>query len=134
MKFTKEQVVLYTTIAAAVALLTFFVLPVMKVPFLGGFAWVNFFKSNFFGVIIALLALLTPIYVILYNYKDNQALAGLKPIFVCNRFVAGVIMVIAVVLQLIIILTESYVKLDFGIFIYILAAACVCYLGSQVKD
>ena len=134
MKFTRDQVVLYSTIAAAVALLTFFVLPVMKVPFMGGFAWIKFFSSNFFGVLVALIALLAPIYVVLYNYRDKEPLVGLKSIFACNRFVIGVIMVIAVLIQLIIILAEPFVKLDFGIFIYMLAAACICYLGSQEKD
>lgn len=136
---TKEQVSLCTVIAAAVMLVSFFFFNAISVSMMGFSYGVTMSSmlfnglTNFLGVIACLIALLVPIYLILYAYKDNQALASLKPIFKISRKVAAILALAAALLVLISVLANS-ANAGLGLWLYLIAAAFVCYLGFAVKE
>ena len=59
---------------------------------------------------------------------------GLKPIFVLDRKVAGIILVVAALLMLIGVAVEEMVSIGFGVWLYLIIAACICYLGFIYKE
>ena len=137
---TKEQINLYTVIGSAILLVCFFFLPGATVSMFGYSASATMSKmlfaggAGFIAVIAMILGLLCPIYLILYAYKDNPALAALKPIFVLDRKVAGIVLAVAAVLILIGVSIEEMVHPGFGTWIYVIVAAAICYLGFLYKD
>ena len=130
---TKEQINLYTVIGSAVLLIIFLFIPAGKVSFMGfseSFNMINFLNgAGFLLTIGAIFALLCPIYLILYSYKDNEALKSLKPIFVIDRKVAGIILAAAAVIIIIGLFATDMVSPAFGGWLYLIIAAAICYLG-----
>lgn len=139
MNFTKEQINLYTAIASVVLLVIFFALPAATVSFMGYSAgsasMVNMLSGGgFLFTIGAILALVCPIYLLLDAFKENDALKSLKPIFVINRKLAGILLAVGAVLVLIGVLVTEFVSPGWGLWLYVIVAACVCYLGFIYKD
>ena len=130
---TKEQISLYTVIGSAVLLVIFFFIPAGKVSFMGfseSFNMVNMMNgAGFFLTIGTILALLCPIYLLLYSYKDKEALKSLKPIFILDRKVAGIVLAAAAVIVIIGLFATDMVSPAFGGWLYLLIAAGICYLG-----
>ena len=137
---TKEQINLYTVIGSAILLICFFFLPGATVSMFGFSVSATMVKmlfaggAGFIAVIAMILGLLCPIYLILFAYKDNPALAALKPIFVLDRKVAGIILAVAALLILIGVSIEEMVSPGIGTWIYVIIAACICYLGFLYKE
>lgn len=133
---TKEQVSLFTAIAAGVMLIAFFFLNAISVSVMGFSYGVSMSSmlfnglTNFLGIIACLIALLVPIYLLLYAYKDNQALASLKPIFKVSMKVAAILALAAALLVLISAIANG-VSGGLGLWLYLIAAAFVCFLGFQ---
>lgn len=132
---TKEQVKLYTVIGSAVLLVIWLLIPSISISVFGYGTTANMVNAlsglGFLYTIVVLLLLLCPIYLILYSYKDKMA--SLKPIFVLDRKVAGIV-VAAVALVFIILLfavKPMGIPLSpaFGAWLYLLVAAGICYLG-----
>lgn len=137
---TKEQINLFTVIGSVILLVCFFFLPGATVSMFGFSASASMSKmlfgggAGFIAVIAMILGMLCPIYLILHAYKDNPALAALKPIFVLDRKVAGIILVVAALLMLIGVAVEEMVSIGFGVWLYLIIAACICYLGFIYKE
>jgi hypothetical protein len=140
LNLTKEQINLYSIIAGVVLLVCFFFLPGATVSAYGFSASATMSKMLFGGgggfllVIGLILAFLAPIYLILFCLKDKEALAPLKPIFVLDRKVTGIILAVAAVLVLIGVFATDMVSPGFGTWLYVIIAAGLCYLGITVKD
>lgn len=140
LNLTKDQVNLYSIIAAAVLLVCFFFLPGAVVSFMGFSESATMSRMLFGGgggfllVIGLILAFLAPIYLILYCLKDKEALAPLKPIFVLDRKVTGIILAVAAVLVLIGVFATEMVNPGFGTWLYVIIAAAICYIGITFKD
>ena len=140
LNLTKEQINLYSIIAGVVLLVCFFFLPGATVSAYGFSASASMSKMLFEGgggfllVIGLILAFLAPIYLILYCLKDKEALAPLKPIFVLDRKVTGIILAVAAVLVLIGVFATDMVSPGFGTWLYVIIAAGLCYLGVTVND
>jgi hypothetical protein len=140
LNLTKEQINLYSIIAGVVLLVCFFFLPGATVSAYGFSASASMSKMLFGGgggfllVIGLILAFLAPIYLILFCLKDKEALAPLKPIFVLDRKVTGIILAVAAVLVLIGVFATDMVSPGFGTWLYVIIAAGLCYLGITVKD
>lgn len=130
---TKEQISLYTVIGCAVLLVIWLFIPSGKVSIMGfseSFNMVNMVSgAGFLLTISTLLTFLCPIYIILYSYKDKEALKALKPIFVLDRKIAGIILAAAALLILIALFAHEIAGPAFGAWLYLIIAACVCYLG-----
>ena len=142
LNLTKEQVNLYSIVAGAVLLVCYFLLPAMKVSFFGFSGSASMSKMLFEGsdgagfllIIGLIVAMLAPIYLILFCLKDKEALAPLKPIFVLDRKMTGIILAIAAVIILVGILVTDIVTPGIGTWFYLIIAAGVCYLGVNFKD
>ena len=139
MNLTKEQINLYTAIASVVLLVIFFALPAATVSFMGysagSAAMVNMLSGGgFLFTIGAILALVCPIYLLLDAFKDKEALKSLAPVFVINRKLAGILLAVGAVLVLIGVLVTEFVSPGWGLWLYVIVAACVCYLGFIYKD
>ena len=140
LNLTKEQINLYSIIAGVVLLVCFFFLPGATVSAYGFSASASMSKMLFGGgggfllVIGLILAFLAPIYLILFCLKDKEALAPLKPIFVLDRKVTGIILAVAAVLVLIGVFATDMVSPGFGTWLYVIIVAGLCYLGITVKD
>lgn len=136
---TKEQINLYTAIASAVLLVIFFFLPAAKASFMGfdagSAAMVQMLSGGgFLFVIGAILTLVCPIYLILDAFKDKEALKALAPIFVINRKLAGILLAVGALLVLLGVFVTEFISPAWGLWIYVIIAACVCYLGFLYKD
>lgn len=130
---TKEQITLFSAIAAGVLIFSHLALPMVSVWGMG----VSMFTmmtsgAPFLGLIFLLLALLAPIYALLYTFKDKEALASLKPIFVLDRKIVYAIPAVLAVIGFIYFIAEgAFSALGFGSWLYLIAAGCLCFLGFQ---
>lgn len=139
MNLTKEQINLYTAIASVVLLVIFFALPAASASFMGysagSFSIVNMLSGGgFLFVIGAILTLVCPIYLILDAFKENDALKGLKSIFVINRKLAGILLIVGALLVLLGVFVTEFISPAWGLWLYVIIAACVCYMGFIYKD
>ena len=139
-QLTKEQFNLWTIIESVVLLVCFFLLPGIKASVLGYSFSTPMSKMLFEGgagiflSIFLFLALLAPIYLILYSLKDKELLASLKPIFVIDRKVAGILAAVAgIVVWLGFFFTDN-ASPGFGAYLYFFVAGAVCALGVTNKD
>lgn len=145
MNLTKEQLNLYTAIGSAVLLVIWLLIPAIKVDagfFSQSFNMVNGLSGmGILFTIVILLLLLCPIYLILYSYKDKMP--GLKPIFCLDRKMAGIVLAAVAVLFLIMLFVVKGdagfgIKIPlapaFGAWLYVIVSACLCYLGTAVKE
>lgn len=146
---TKEQINLYTAIGAGLLILIFFAMPVLKMEFFvsKSITMADLLGKNFLLTILSLLAILCPIYLILDAFKDKEALKPLAPIFVIDRTLAGYIMGAVAAVFLIVVLTKpvggskeereiasEVLSVQFGIWLYFIISACICYLGLLLKS
>lgn len=129
-KFTKEQISLFTVVAAVLMLLAFFFFNLIP----GGWHTITPWKlltegrPGFLGYVFLILFLLTPIYLCLYAYRDVKALEPLKPIF---KIPAKVVYLLPLILLCVLIV---YFLIDQGmaaVWVYLLGAAAVFYLGMK---
>ena len=141
---TKEQINLYTAIASAVLMVIWLAIPSMSLD--AGFYSQSFNMVNalsglgFLYTLIMLLLLLCPLYLLLFSFKEKMP--GLKPIFVLDRKVAGIVLAaVAVVFIIMLFAIKPSVygvsiplSPAFGAWLYLIIAACVCYLGFVLKD
>lgn len=137
LNLTKEQISLYTVIGCAVLLIIWFFIPSGKVSFLGlseSFNMVNMVSgAGFLLTCGTLLAFLCPIYIILYTYRDKPALKSLKPIFVIDSKISGIVLVAAAILVIIGLLAHELAGPAFGAWLYLIIAGGICYLGILPK-
>lgn len=129
-KLSKEQISLFTVIAAVLMLLAFFFFNLLP----GGWHTVTPWKlltegrPGFLGYVFLILLLLVPIYLCLYAYRDAKPLEPLKPIFaIPSKLVYALPLILMVVLLF-------YSLIDQGmaaIWVYLLGAAAVFYLGLK---
>ena len=137
---TKEQVSLYTVIGSAVLLVIWLLIPSISVSVFGygtSAAMVNGLSGlGFIYTILILLLLLCPIYMILYSYKEKMA--SLKPIFVLDRKVAGIVLAAVALLFILVLFIVKPMGIPlspaFGAWLYLIIAAGICYLGFAVKE
>lgn len=125
-KFTKEQSSLFTVIACVVMLLAFFFVK------LGMQAPVEYLSrgAGWFGVITLICAMLAPVYLCLYVYRDQKVLEPLKPIFGISPKLAYSLPLIALGL----VLFAMYFDGGWPVILYALAAGCVVFIGSNSND
>ncbi|MBO4810240.1 MAG: hypothetical protein J5552_01600 [Prevotella sp.] len=140
---TKEQVKMFTWIGSAVLIFIWLFIPSMKMSFMGfgdSFNMVNGLSGlGFLYTITILLLFLCPLYLLLYSFKDKMA--ALKPIFVLDRKVAGIVLAaVAVVFILLLFIVKpdggiGGIPLSpaFGAWLYLIIAAGICYLGIDDK-
>ncbi|MBR2235330.1 MAG: hypothetical protein IKI19_03925 [Prevotella sp.] len=137
--FTKEQAKLYTWIGSAVLLFIWLFIPSMKMSFMGfseSFVMPKGLSDlGFHFTIIILLLLLCPLYLLLYSFKEK--LPGLKPIFVLDRKIAGIVLaaVAAIFVILLFITKPDGIPFSpaFGAWLYLIIAGGICYLGLEDK-
>ncbi len=139
---TKDQIKLYSTIGSAVLLVIWLLIPSISMKVMGfgdSFNMVNALSGlGFIFTLVILLLFLCPLYLLLYCFKDKMP--GLKPIFVLDRKLAGIITA-AVALVFIIVLfvfkaDAGYgIKIPlspaFGAWLYLIIAGGLCYLGLE---
>ena len=138
---TKEQIKLYTVIGCAVLLAIWLFIPSISISVFGygtSAAMINALSGlGFLYTIVVLLLMLCPLYLLLYSYKDKMA--GLKPIFVLDRKIAGIVLVAVAVVFIILLFAVKPMGIPlspgFGAWLYLLIAAAICYLGFiEPKD
>ena len=140
---TKEQVNKFTWIGCIVLLVIWLIFPSVSITVMGMSDSSSIFGlrgSGALTTIFMLLLFLCPLYLLLYCFKDKMP--ALKPIFVLDRKLSGIVLAAVAVLFIIILFI---VKLDvgfgikvpmspaFGAWLYLIVAACICYLGMEEK-
>ena len=125
-KLTKEQIAIFTAIAVVVMLLAFFVVnfdlgmfSVSAVQLIGKVGW--------FGTITLILAMLAPIYTVLYAFRDQKVLEPLKPIFILKPALAYSLPLIALGL----VAFGAFLSGGWPVILYAAAAACAFYIGKS---
>lgn len=123
-KLTKEQVSLFTALASVLMLVAFFF-----VRFQGKAPIELFDRVGWFGVIVLILDLLTPIYLCLYAYRDWKALEPLKPIFGIGPSLAYSLPLIALSVTLFAIFYEY----GWSVILFAIGAICTYCIGKSDK-
>lgn len=126
---TKEQIGMYTAIAAVIMLIGFFVVKfnlgffsVAPVELIG--------KTGWFGTVCLILALLAPIYTCLYAYRDKKVLEPLKPIFSIKPALAYSLPLIVLGL----IALGAFIDGGWPVILYAVGAICVACVGNSDKE
>ena len=132
---TKEQITMFSAIAAGVLILTHLAFPLLSMFGMGISMFSMMTKGvPFLALIFLLLALLAPIYALLYTFKDKEALAQLKPIFCLDSKIVYAIPAVIAVFGFIYFIAEgAFSALGFGAWLYLIVAGGLCYLGMQAK-
>ena len=127
-KLTKEQIAIFTGVAVVLMLVAFFFLEFMAggapVELIGNVGW--------FGSITLVLALVAPIYTLLYALRDLKILepvmTPIKPIFAIKPALAYSLPLIAFGLVM---FGMCFGHSGWPIFLYIIGAVCAYCVGKK---
>lgn len=127
-KLTKEQIGIFTGVAVVLMLVAFFFL-----KFNGGDAPVELIgEAGWFGAITLVLALVAPVYTLLYALRDLKVLEPvmqpIKPIFAIKPALAYSLPLIAFGL---VIFAMCFGLGGWPIFIYLIGAICAYSIGKN---
>lgn len=127
-KLTKEQIAIFTGVAVVLMLVAFFF-----VKFMRGYAPVELIgEVGWFGAITLVLALLAPIYTLLYALRDLKVLEPvmepIKPIFTIKPALAYSLPMIAFGL---VIFSACFSDFGWTMFLYLAGAICAYAIGKK---
>ncbi len=127
-KLTKEQIAIFTGVAVVLMLVAFFFL-----KFEGSYAPVEMIgEVGWFGTITLILALIAPIYTLLYALRDLKVLEPvmqpIKPIFAIKPALAYSLPFIAFGL---VFLGMCFGYNGWPIFLYLIGAICAYFIGKK---
>jgi hypothetical protein len=134
---TKEQIRIYTIIPCILMLIAFFI-PVDAGEMFGGFGsykvslWTLMtgeMPIGFWATFILILFLLTPIYLILYVFRDAPQLKPLAPVLGISPKVAYVIPIVLFVLLLFIGCMKAGIT---PLWMYLLGAIAIYFIGTSL--
>lgn len=124
-KLTKEQIGMFTAIAAILMLVAYFFVDAMMQPA------VKYLSrgAGWFGIICLIIAMLAPIYTVLFAFRDQKVLEPLKPIFVLSPGMAYALPLIALGLCLF----AAFFDGGWGIILYAVGAVAAFKIGQSDK-
>jgi hypothetical protein len=134
-KLTNEQFTLFTAIGAGLLILCIIAFPAISLGYGISFTGLSLIgDAPFLAVLAILLMLLSPIYLLLYTYRDKPSLAQLKPIFVIKEPIVYILPVILAVIAIIYFAIEASLSIvGFGLWFYLVVSAALCYMATQLK-
>jgi len=129
-KLTKEQIGLFTAVACIVMLVAFFFVHFKIGGGRGSAPVEGIGEVGWFGTITLIVAMLAPIYTLLYAFRDQKALEPLKPIFVLSPELAYALPLLAFGL---VIFGMCFGYFGWTMFLYLAGAVAAYKIGESDK-